>query len=145
MSSAAESAQLILTLYEQRREPVMREARGFVQGFNPQSISDLMETFLGPHSGHLRMVASYWDMAASFVVNGAIDAKMFDDANLEHWGLFAKFEDFLPQLREMLMNPRFMKHLEEVCLAVPDGRERINLTRERLRKMAAMRAAAAAK
>ena len=145
MSSAAESAQLILTLYEQRREPVMREARGFVQGFNPQSITDLMETFLGPHSGHLRMVAGYWDMAASFVVNGAIDAKMFDDANSEHWGLFAKFEDFLPQLREILMNPRFMKHLEEVCLAAPDGRERINLTRERLRRMAAMRASAVAK
>ena len=145
MSAAAESAKILLTLYEQRREPVMREARDFVRLFEPQSMEEFTAVLMGPHSGHLRMVMGYWDMAASFVVNAAIDAKMFDDANSEHWGVFAKVEPFLPGFRKMLNNPRFLKHLEEVCLTAPEGRARIDATRERSRNLAAMRAAAQAK
>ena len=50
---------------------------------------------MGPNSGHFRMVTSYWDMAASFVLNGAIDEQMFNDANGEQLGVFAKMEPFL--------------------------------------------------
>ena len=123
----------------------MREGRNFMQGFNPQTFDEFMGAFFGPHSGHIRMVAGYWDMAASFVVNGAVDAKMFDDANAEHWGVYTKFEPYLPQFREALINPRFLKNLEDLCLAVPDGRQRVVAMRERMKKIAAMRAAAAAK
>ena len=108
-------------------------------------MEELVATLLGPHSGHFRMVATYWDMAASFVVNGAIDAKMFDDANAEHWGVFAKVQPFLPRLRELYMNPRFMRHLEDVCRAVPDCTARLEAIRERNQKLAARRAAAASK
>ena len=123
----------------------MREARNFFQTFDPQSIQEFTAIFFGPHSGHVRMVVSYWDMAASFVVNGAIDAKMFNDANAEHWGVFAKVEPFLPQLRDLFRNPAFMKNLEAVCLTAPDGRARIEAVRERMRRMAGIGAAAATK
>lgn len=64
MSKQAE-AELILKLYELRREETMRKARDwFVRGFNPQSVADIKEVMFSEHSGYLRMVLTYWDMAA---------------------------------------------------------------------------------
>src|SRR4029077_10273213 len=74
--SKQEEANLILKLYELRREPVMREARNWFFSFNPTSAAEYMEAMMGEHSGHLRMVISYWDMAASLVNNGAIHEKI---------------------------------------------------------------------
>ena len=68
-----EDADLILKLYDLRREPVMREARNWFFAFNPQTAGEYMEALMGEHSGHLRMVVSYWDMAASFAVAGALN------------------------------------------------------------------------
>jgi len=79
-----DDANLILKLYELRREPVMREARNWFFSFNPTTTAEYMDAMMGEHSGHLRMVISYWDMAASFVLNGAIDEQMFTVANGEH-------------------------------------------------------------
>jgi hypothetical protein len=88
------------------------------------------------------MVISYWDMAASFVVNGAIDAKMFHETNGEHIYVFGKVEPFLAQLRAMVGNPDYLKNLEQVCVNGPGGIERVHATRERMRQMIAARAAA---
>ena len=73
MATPVDSANLILKLYELRREPIMREARNFYMTFNPTSVQEYMAGMMGPNSGHIRMVSSYWEMAASFVVAGAID------------------------------------------------------------------------
>ena len=59
-----EDADLILKLYDLRRESVMREARNWFFSLNPTSAAEYMEAIMGEHSGHLRMVISYWDMAA---------------------------------------------------------------------------------
>ena len=75
--SKQEDAELILKLYDLRREPTMREARNWMFTFNPTTVQEYMETMMGEHSGHLRMVVSYWDMAASLVNNGAIDAHCY--------------------------------------------------------------------
>jgi len=71
--SKYEDADLILKLYDLRREATMREARNWLFTFNPTSVQDVIEVLLGEHSGHYRMVISYWDMAAAMVNNGAID------------------------------------------------------------------------
>ena len=69
--SKVESADLILKLYDLRRETKMREARNWIFGFNPTSAEEYMKTMMDPEVGaYLRMVTSYWDMAASFVNNG---------------------------------------------------------------------------
>ena len=95
--SKQEEAGLILKLYELRREDVMRKARDwYFRDFNPQSVADFTAAMFGEHSGHLRMVVSYWDMAAGLVNNGAIDLQMFNDCNGEHLGVFAKIEPILP-------------------------------------------------
>src|SRR5579862_2075827 len=142
MSTAVDSANLILKLYELRREPTMREARNFMFTFHPTSAQEYMAGVMGPNSGLIRMVTSYWDMACSFVVNGAIDASMFDSSNGEHIITFAKVEPFLADLRAMV-GPGAFKNLEQVCLAAPGGIERVRSTGERMRGFAAQMAAAA--
>ena len=121
----------------------MREARNFMVTFDPRSFDELIAGFIGEHSGHVRMVLSYWDMAASLVLNGAIDSKMFQDANQEFILMFSRVEPYLPQLREANQNPNFLKSFEQLTLSIPDARRRIDNTREFIRKIMAMRAAKA--
>src|SRR6202049_4641606 len=98
--SKQEEAGLILKLYELRREDTMRKARDwYFREFNPQSMADFDTAILGEHSGHLRMVLTYWDMAAALVNNGAISPELFDDSNGEHIGVFAKCELLLGEIR----------------------------------------------
>ena len=126
-----DSAELILKLYDLRREKVMREARNWIFGFNPTSAEEYMATMMDPEvGGYLRMVTSYWDMAASLVVHEAIDPEMFNDTVGEHIMVFAKVEPLLPALREMFQNPEAFKNLEKVIMDRPDGAERVKKTQE---------------
>ena len=134
MSKQAE-ADLILKLYDLRRETVMRDARNWFFMFNPQSPADFMDVLTSEKSGYYRMVVSYWDMACSFVTNGAIDAQMFNDANGEHVFVYAKVEPFLPALRELIGSPTFLSHLEKVVKELPNSEERLAGTRARIAKL----------
>lgn len=142
MPTAVESANLILKLYELRREETMRKARDFVASIDPRSFQDLQAILMGPQSGHFRMVLSYWDMAAAFVAHGAIDVRMFDECNGEHIYVFGKIEPFLAEYRQMMNNPNYLKNLEELCANGPGGMDRVRATRERMRQLMAARAAA---
>ena len=141
MPTPFESAQLILTLYEQRREETLRKARDFYIGFSPTSFDDWKAAMIGPQSGYLRMALTYWDMAASLVKNGAIDQTMFVEANGEFIVVFGKVEPYIPQLREAFGNPGFLASLEWLALGIPDARPRIDSTVKRVQAMVAARAA----
>ncbi|MCA1557635.1 MAG: DUF4760 domain-containing protein [Acidobacteria bacterium] len=147
MSDKTESANLILKLYELRREEVMRKARNWYFGeFHPGSAQDVSNAAMNEKtSAYYRMVTSYWDMACSFVNNGAIDEKMFNDANGEHMGVFAKIEPFLAELRQTYNNPTALQHLESVVMRIPDAPEKMTRFREMLKQFAASRAQAAQK
>src|SRR5215216_3397954 len=136
--SKQEEANLILRLYEQRREPVMRDARNWFFSFNPQTAQDFTDVLTSDKSGYFRMVVSYWDMAASLVNNGAIDPQMFNDANGEHLFVYAKLEPFLPALREEMGNPNFLGHLEKVVKECPDYETRLATIRDRMQKLMAL-------
>jgi hypothetical protein len=135
-----EDANLILRLYEIRREPVMREARTWFFTFNPTSVNEYMDAIMGEHSGHLRMVTSYWDMAASLVNNGAIDEQMFNDANGEHLFIFAKIEPILEELRQQWNQPDMFKHFETLVRRIPENKEKLAAMRERIKMITAMMA-----
>jgi hypothetical protein len=141
--SKQDDAALILQLYDLRREETMRRARTWLAGFNPTSVQEIFEAGTGENNAYLRMVMSYWDMAASLVNNGAIDEKMFNDANGEHFFYYAKFEPFIEELRARF-GPQMWVHLEELIMRTPDAKERLAHLREMSKKMAEMRAAAAA-
>jgi len=143
MPTPYESAQLILKLFELRRDPIMREARNwFVRDFNPVTIADVQAALGGPHNPHLRMVVGYWDMACSFVVHGAVDRQMFLDANAEVFATFSKVHPLLAEIRAMAPQPGFAKHIEEVVMSVPGVEERLEKLRQRFRAMAAAAAPA---
>ena len=138
MSTPYESATLIIRLYELRREPTMREARNwYARSFNPATIDEVMQTVGGPNSAHFRMVTSYWDMACSFVLHGAIDEAMFADANGEHHVVWAKIEPFIADYRAKTGNSGYLASLEKVVMKAPGAKERMAALRERFRAMAA--------
>jgi hypothetical protein len=135
--SIQEEAGLILKLYELRREETMRQARDwYFREFNPQSMADFSATMFGEHSGHLRMVVTYWDMAAALVNRGAIGLELFTEANGEHIGVFAKIEPILGEIRAALA-PQFAANLEKLIDATPDGRKRSATTREQMKAIRA--------
>lgn len=144
--SKAESADLILKLYDLRREDKMREARTWIIGFFPESAADIVQAMVKPEtSAYYRMVTTYWDMAASFVNHGAIDEEMFADAHGEHIVVFAKIEPFLAELREMMGNPNVLKNLENLIMRQPDANERLAASRELMKRWAKLRSEAAQK
>ena len=133
--SKQEEASLILKLYELRREDTMRKARDWYFGqFHPESLSDYNDALFGPYSGFMRMVISYWDMAAALVNNGAISLEMFNDTNGEHIGVFSKVEPFLTDLRTQ-WGPQYLVNLEKLIDATPNGRQRVAANRERAKAM----------
>jgi hypothetical protein len=131
MSTPYESAQLVLKLYELRRDALLREARNwFLRDFNPESVADITALSLDQNRMY-RMVTGYWNMAASFVTYGAIDRQMFLDGNGEIFATFAKVQPFLGELRELNQLPDYLEHVEQAVLASPDAEKRL----ERLRRM----------
>lgn len=131
--SIQEEAGLILKLYELRREETMRKARDwYFQQFNPETMADFMNAMFSEHSGHLRMVVSYWDMAAGLVHSGAISLELFLTTNGEHLGVFSKIEPLLGEIRAA-MAPQFAANLEKLIDAMPQGREMSAKMRERMK------------
>jgi hypothetical protein len=141
VSSAYESADLLLKLYELRREPTMRQARQWFATFHPQSAADISSVVRSEQSAYFRMVTSFWEMAASFVNNGAIDEKMFNDANGEQIFVYARLEPFLAEYRANVGQPQYLGQLEQLIMRMPNAKERLAAMRERIRTMAAARPA----
>ena len=80
--NSIQQAELILHLYELRREPVMREARSYVGGeFLPASAKEFVDIVStgGKRTSFVLQVYGYWDMVAAFVEHGALDARLVYD------------------------------------------------------------------
>jgi hypothetical protein len=136
---------LILKLYDLRRETVMREARNWMFSFNPTSVQDVIDVLLSEHSGHYRMVISYWDMAAAMVNNGAIDEQLFNETNGEHIFVYSKIQPVIEEVRTLFGNPEFLRNLETLVKRIPDSEAKLTAMRERMKKFAEMREERAAK
>src|SRR5947208_13845678 len=110
-----ESADLLLKLYDLRREPVLRKARAwFREQFAPTSAQEVLTVYRGKSSAPYRMVTTYWNMAAALVLHGAIEEQMFADVNGEHIMVYGRLQPFLGQLRAALQNHRSLDQLQEL-------------------------------
>jgi hypothetical protein len=135
--SKQEEAGLILKLYDLRREETMRKARDwFFRDFNPQTMAEFDSAIMGANSGYLRMVVTYWDMAAAFVNDGSIRLELFNEVNGEHFSVFSKVELLLVEIRANY-GPHFAVPLEKLIDATPHGRERVATFRERMTRIRA--------
>lgn len=111
-----DQADLLLRLYEIRREPKMREARDwFVSKFHPTSMEDAqrLAPMGSPENAYMRMVTSYWDMAANMVNRGLIDESFFFETTGEQWLVWERIKSFVPQQRERSKNPHMYSNLEK--------------------------------
>jgi len=137
----AADAQLILQLYDLRREAEMRKARSWWLGeFWPQSADDVLKVAwaMGTQENNwLRQVGGYWNMAASFVLHGALSEELFIQPAVsgEMVFLFAKIQPFLKELREKMGDPQMFANIEKVITGSKFGRERLKLTLKRVETM----------
>jgi hypothetical protein len=92
----------------------------------------------------LRMVITYWDMAAGLVNNGAISLDLFNNTNSEQISVFSKIEPLLGEIRAAY-GPQFAANFEKLIDATPDGRKRTAEARERMKAIRAQLAAKQAK
>ena len=125
MATSAD-AELILKLYELRREPVMREARKFVVArFDPKNEADLLAVQRGwgtQENAWWRQAVTYWEMASTLCLHGALDTELYFDANMEVIGIYTKFyelykqatgADFMPQTAKLIaQTPSAQKRVE---------------------------------
>jgi hypothetical protein len=140
MPTPYESARLNLQLFELRREPLLREARRwFVSDFHPDSFEALIADLQGERNAAFRMVVGYWDMAASLVTTGAIDAEAFRAAHGEIFATFSKIQPYLAELRATSGEPDFCKHLESVVMNTKGAEEILARRRAALRRAADLR------
>ena len=140
MPTPFENAQLNLQLFEMRREPVLREARAwFLDEFNPETFAELVALVSGERNPSFRMVLGYWDMAASLVTTGAIDADAFRAAHGEIFATFSKISPYLDELRKASREPELCKHMEAVVLSAPDAEAILSRRRKAIRAAADVR------
>jgi hypothetical protein len=148
--ATAADAQLIMQLYDLRREAEMRKARHWwVAEFWPQSIDDILKVSgaLGSQENNwLRQVGGYWSMAASFVLHGALNEDLFLQPAVsgEMFFVYAKVQPFLKELREKMGDPQMFGNIEKVITGSKFGRERLKFTLKRVEMMREKRAAAKA-
>jgi len=111
-------AELLLRLYDLRREAKLRQGREwFFREFNAKSFDDfLAQAPMGSENNALfRMTVSYWDMAASLVNHGLIKEDLFFENTVEFWMIWEKFKKLAPAMRERNKNPLAFKNLETLA------------------------------
>jgi hypothetical protein len=134
-------AQLILQLYDLRREPELRRARQWwLMEFSPRTADDFLKVawaFGTQENNWLRQVVSYWGMASSFVLQGATSEELFlrPAFSGEMFVIFAKVHPFLAELRQKLEDPEVFQDIEKVVMSTKWGRERLKFILKRVEMM----------
>jgi hypothetical protein len=127
MEANQREADLILRLYELRRDPDLRKAREwFDTEFDPQSAQSVVE-LVGSgfaQSAYFRMVLTYWEMVAALVNAGAINPSLIHATNVEHLRYWAKLEPFITEIRQAV-GPDFLPELEKLVKTAPDVETRL--------------------
>jgi|SRR5215469_18838786 len=131
-------AQVLMQLYDLRREPEMRKARNwwFID-FWPNTADDFMKIAMAmgtQENNWLRQVGGYWGMAASFVLSGAVNQELFLQPAIcgEMFFIFAKVHPFLADLRKQLDDPEVFANVERVVTSTKWGRDRLQFTLKRI-------------
>jgi hypothetical protein len=127
-------AELILKLYDLRREAELRKARNWWLGFWPNSADDILKiaTVGSQENAWMRQVGGYWEMAASFVLHGTLSRELFLEGSFsgEMFFVFAKIEPYLKEMREKMQNPKIFGNVEKVIMTSEGGPERLKQTQQ---------------
>jgi hypothetical protein len=122
-----EQVNLLLKLYDLRREPKLREARDWYgTHFNIKTADDVMKIapFGSKENTYMRMVLGYWDMVAGIANRGLVDEELFFESTGEQWGVWERVKPAVGTFRSMFSNPKFLSNLEESCKRYEAWREK---------------------
>src|SRR5262245_61854529 len=142
--ATAQDADLIIKLYDLRREKTMRKARSFfITEFFPRGVDDVKALFADhkhpEYNAYFRQMTSYWEMAAAMVNHGSIDRDLFFDTNGEYFAVLAQTGDFIGELPDEC-GPHIQVNLAKMIATPPTHEERLAMMKERFRGMAEQRA-----
>ena len=141
-ANSIQQAELILKLYELRREAVMREARAYIGGdFMPASADEFVQIVSagGKQTGFILQVYGYWDMVAAFVRSGALNATLVYNTCQEMYFQYAKIQPYLAEFRQKMNLPEFLISIEQLIEGSKAGRRRLATMRKNLEAIAAVR------
>lgn len=126
-------AELILKLYELRREEVMRASRSAIVQWQPRSYEDVVAITQPTHPNNAawRQVSSYWEMAYGFARHGIVNAELLAENGGEGFILYAKLEQHLPRMRKE-MSPTILQNAEWMARKSPTAKKRIELFKKRI-------------
>src|SRR5215475_4898659 len=127
MSATIEQVELLLKLYDARREAKLRDARDwYAANFHPQTVEEAMKLCPPGSQGNLymRMVVGYWEMVASIANRGLIDEDLFFENSGEMWGVYEQLKPTIAGWRETFGSKNIMKNLEECCTRYEAWREK---------------------
>ncbi len=131
-------AELLLKLYDLRREPEIRKARNWwLVDFWPETADDVVKigNALGTQENNwMRQVGGYWEMAASLVLHGALNEDLFMEPSFsgEMFFFYAKVHHILPELREKFQSPTMMSNIEKLIMKSEATRARLALVETRI-------------
>ena len=117
---------LILKLYELRREDRLREGRKWIGGLKVKTFAELRSECPpgSDQDASFRMVTSYWDMAASFVTSGVLNQELFMQNGGELLFVWTKIQDIIPELRKTFNSPKYLSNMETMAKAMIDRMNR---------------------
>jgi hypothetical protein len=127
--TAIKQAELILKLYELRREPVMRSARSYIGGqFLPRSLEDFLAIMSAgdQHTSYVLQVYGYWDMVAAMVFHGALDESLVYNTCPEMYFQFAKIRPYIEEFRSKSSLPEMFHNLQKFVEGSEEGRARLH-------------------
>jgi len=136
--ATATDAELILKLYDLRREAEIRKGRNWwLTQFWPESAEDIMKIAqnLGSQENNwMRQVGGYWEMAATLAVHGAVDKDLFLEPSFcgEMFFFYAKFKPFLKEVREKMQAPNLFHNVETLINSSPAAQEFLKGTENRV-------------
>jgi hypothetical protein len=139
--ATATDAQLIMQLYDLRREAEMRKARNWWAGeFFPQSADDFMKVaraYGTQENAWLRQVSGYWGIVTSFVLQGVLNEDLFLQPGFsgELFVIYAKIHPFIKELREKLEDPEFFAGVEKAVTRTKWGKNRLQFIIKRVEMM----------
>ncbi len=135
-------AELLLKLYDLRREAMMRQARGYVGGaFMPKSVDEFVEIVSkgGQETAFVLQVYGYWDMVSALVLHGTLSESLVYDTCQEMYFQYAKIALYLKQFREKMNLPEFMESLQQVIEGSAKGKKRIATMRKNMERITEVR------
>src|SRR5215510_4760118 len=128
MPATHHDAEIVIRLYDLRREEVMRKARQFMgEKFWPQSADDIVklaQAFGTEENAYFRQVSSFWEMATSLVHRGAVDPELFSDWSNEAFFFYGKIQPYMAEVRKAMDSPTMFGNLEKFVTMTPEFREK---------------------